>query len=227
MSLFCLVHGSAQGPAGWELLVAELEARGHGCICVDLPTDRPEASASDYAGLIGAAIPDSERSVVVAHSASGLFLPLVPDYAQVGRLVYLAAVLPLPGESFRSQVQKDPAAYRPDFLRLKPPIDAATAQHYLFHDCPPDVIPWALSTVRMMYAKQAIVEETPLKKWPRTPASYISCSDDRTINPDWWEAAARERLHTEPIRITAGHAPYVSRPKELADTLDSLSISST
>ena len=27
MSLFCLVHGSAQGPSGWDLLVPELNKR--------------------------------------------------------------------------------------------------------------------------------------------------------------------------------------------------------
>jgi pimeloyl-ACP methyl ester carboxylesterase len=151
-----------------------------------------------------------------------LFLPLVSDHVQVGRLVYLAAVIPLPSESFLSQVQKDPETYRPDFLRVKPPIDNITAQHYLFHDCSPDVIPWALSTLRMMYAKQAIIEECPLEKWPSVPSSYISCSEDRTINPDWWETAARERLKTDPIRIKAGHAPYVSHPEALAEILGAM-----
>jgi pimeloyl-ACP methyl ester carboxylesterase len=222
MSVFCLVHGSAQGPAGWNLLVAELQERGHRCISVDLPTDRPDASATEYAALIGAAIDDADRPIVVAHSASGLFLPLVPDYAQVARLVYLAAVIPVPGESFLSQVQKDPSMYRPDFRQVRPPIGAAVAQHYLFHDCAPEVIPWAVSTLRIMYAKQALIEKSPLKKWPQLPSSYISCTEDRTINPVWWEAAARERLHIDPIQMKAGHAPNVSRPGELAEALGSL-----
>jgi pimeloyl-ACP methyl ester carboxylesterase len=222
VSIFCLVHGSAQGPTGWQLLVSELQRRGHYCVCVDLPTDRPNASATEYAALIGAAIAEADEPIVVAHSASGLFLPLVPEYAQVATLVYLAAVIPLPGIRFLSQVQNDPAAYRPDFLQVRPPIDAAVAQHYLFHDCLPDVVPWAVSTLRMMYAKQAILEPSPLQKWPQAPSSYISCSEDRTINPDWWAAAARERLYTNLIRMEAGHAPFVSRPAELAEILTSV-----
>ncbi len=223
MSNFCLVHGSAQSPKGWDLLVAELQAHGHRCICVDLSTDRPEASATEYAAAIGTAMNGLDKPIVVAHSASGLFLPLVPDYASVARLVYLAAVIPLPSESFVSQIQKDPAAYRPDFLRLRPPIDSTVARQYLFHDCTPEIVPWAISTLRMMYAKQAISEKSPLAKWPQVPSSYISCTEDRTINPDWWEAAARERLQIDPICMKAGHAPFISRPKELADTLASLS----
>jgi hypothetical protein len=55
-------------------------------------------------------------------------------------------------------------------------------------------------------------------------SSYISCSEDRTINPVWWEKAARERLHVEPIQIKAGHAPHVSQPIQLASILDSLTV---
>lgn len=132
MSTFCLVHGSAQSPSGWDLLVTELEARKQSCICVDLPVNCPEASATHYAELIGAAANRVDVPIVVAHSASGLFLPLVPDYARVARLVYLAAVIPLPGESFASQVQRESAMYRPDFLRLRPPIEAAVAERTSF-----------------------------------------------------------------------------------------------
>jgi Alpha/beta hydrolase family len=81
MSVFCLVHGSGQGPKGWDLLVVELDARGHHCVCVDLPTDQPAASATVYAGVIAKALENVDEPIVVAHSVSGLFLPLVPSYA--------------------------------------------------------------------------------------------------------------------------------------------------
>src|SRR5258708_2713250 len=111
MSVFCLVHGSTQSPKGCDLLIQELTLRGHACICVDLPADQPEASATVYAQVIGAALRDVESPTVIAHSASGLFLPLVPDYARVARLVYLAAVIPQPGDSFLSQFKKSPDVY--------------------------------------------------------------------------------------------------------------------
>jgi pimeloyl-ACP methyl ester carboxylesterase len=222
MSIFCLVHGSTQGPRGWELLVSELKARGHDCICVDLPTDQPDSSATAYARAIGKALEKSKSPIVVAHSASGLFLPLVPEYATVSRLVYLAAVLPMPGESFLSQFQRDQEMYRPDFVGKDPTKDEALACQYLFHDCPPNVSQWALSTLRLMFAKEAIVERSPLARWPDVPSSYISCSEDRALNPDWWGTAARERLRADPIRIEAGHAPHVTRPATLATILDSL-----
>lgn len=222
MSVFCLVHGSTQSPRGWELLVREMKTRGHECICVDLPTDQPDASAIAYAKAIGDAIRGVETPIVVAHSASGMFLPLVPDYARVGGLVYLAAVIPQPGQSFLAQYRAAPGIYKAGFAGKDPTKDASLALHYLFHDCSPEVAQWALSTLRPMFAKQALIEETPLKEWPDVPVCYISCTKERVLEPSWWEVAASERLRTSPIRIDAGHAPHVSRPVELAEILGSL-----
>src|SRR5665213_118499 len=221
MSTFCLVHGSAQGPNGWDRLVPELEALGHRCVCVDLPTDQPEMGAAGYAGVIARALAQVVEPIVVAHSVSGLFLPLVPQYTRVAGLVYLAAVIPQPGESFVSQYKKDPQMYRPDFVGKDPTVDESLALQYMFHDCPPDLARWGLTTVRLMYAKQALVDACPLAVLPDTPSVYISCRQDRTINPDWWEAAVVERLHVEPIRIDAGHFPHVSKASLLASLLDS------
>jgi pimeloyl-ACP methyl ester carboxylesterase len=94
----------------------------------------------------------------------------------------------------------------------------------LFHDCTSEVAQWALSTLRLMNARRGLAEECPLRKWPNVSSTYISCTEDRTINPVWWEKAARERLRTEPIQIKAGHAPHVSQPVELAAILDLLPV---
>lgn len=62
---------------------------------MDLPPDRPDASAAGYAEIIASKLPHSSAEwIVVAHSASGLFLPLVAEHRQVARLVFLAAVIP-------------------------------------------------------------------------------------------------------------------------------------
>jgi pimeloyl-ACP methyl ester carboxylesterase len=219
VSLFCLVHGSTQSPAGWKLLVSEMESRGHRCVCVDLPVNEPDASANRYADVIGDAVGAMESAIVVAHSAGGLFLPLVAGRVKVARLVYLASVIPEIGKSFIEQFKSAPEMYCPGFVGKDPTKDSELARHFLFHDCDADVADWAVSTLRLMFAKQAAIEITPLLAWPDVPVSYISCSEDRTINPVWWENTARERLGVEPIRIRAGHAPYVSRPGELAEIL--------
>lgn len=219
MSFFCLVHGSTQNSDAWGLLVSELEQRGHKTLCVTLPADEPAASATRYAEVIGESLKDSYNAVVVAHSASGLFLPLVPNYAFVSRLVFLAAVIPQVGKSFLEQYQASPEMLCPDWVGKDPTRDDAVAMQFLFHDCSPDVARWALTTRRLMNAQRALTEVCPLGRWPTVPSSYILCLEDRTLSPQWWRRVAQERLGQAPVELPAGHCPHVSRPTELADVL--------
>jgi Alpha/beta hydrolase family len=223
MSLFCLVHGSTQNAACWDLLIPKLERRGHDVVRMNLPTDEPEASAARYAEVIAASIPlDCDDAIVVAHSASGLFLPLVPQRRLVRRLVFLAAVIPQIGKSLRDQVNEDKNMFNPEWLGKDPTKDDELARKFLFHDCSPEMTNWALSTMNLMFARQAILEICPLSIWPAVSSSYILSLDDKAIQPEWSRRAARERLGVDPIELPGGHCPYVSRPSDLADVLSAL-----
>jgi pimeloyl-ACP methyl ester carboxylesterase len=223
MSLFCLVHGSAQNASGWDLLVAELELRGHEVARMNLPTGEPEASATRYAEVIAQAIPAGrDDAIVVAHSASGMFLPLVPDRRRVQRLVFLAAIVPQVGTSLREQALTDKRMFNPDWLGKNPTTDEETARQFLFHDCSEEATRWALGTLSLMYARQAILETCPLQVWPDIPSAYIVCAEDRTIRPEWSRRVAKERLGVSAIELPGGHCPFVSRPRELAACLAAL-----
>lgn len=223
MSLFCLVHGSAQGPSGWKLLVAELEGRGHRTVCVDLPINEPEAGAGRYAQMVAEALSQSkEPAIVVATSASGMFLPLVPEYGRVARLVYLAAVIPEPGRSVLQRFQAEPQMFNPEWIGKDPTRDPAVARQFLFHDCERDVAEWALTTMRLMYARAAMAEPCPLPRLPDVQSTYILCREDRTVNPDWWRKEAERLVGFPPLELPGGHCPHVSRPAELAVLLSSL-----
>lgn len=223
MSLFCLLHGSTQNASCWDLLIPELEQRGNDTVRMNLPTNEPGATATRYADVIADAIPaDRGDTVVVAHSASGLFLPLVPGKGRIRRLVFLAAVIPQPGKNLLDQVNDDPQMFNPEWIGEDPTKDEQVAQRFLFHDCSPEVSKWALSTMSLMYARQAFVETYPMGYWPAVPSSYILCLDDRTIQPEWSRRAARERLGADPIELPGGHCPHISRPGELAEVLGAL-----
>jgi pimeloyl-ACP methyl ester carboxylesterase len=223
VSLFCLVHGSAQGPSGWNRLVPELESRGHQTICVDLPVNEPQAGAARYAQVIAEALARSKQAaIVVATSASGMFLPLVPEYGLVTHLVYLAAVIPEPGKSFVQRFRDHPEMFNPAWIGKDPTKDLSVAKKFLYHDCEPAVAEWALKTVRLMYARAAMTEPCPLQRLPDVPSSYIVCREDRTVNPDWWRKEAERLLPVPPLELPGGHCPHVSRPAELATLLSRL-----
>jgi pimeloyl-ACP methyl ester carboxylesterase len=225
MSIFCLVNGSTQNPLCWKLLVPELEKHGHQIITPSLPVDEPAASGTRYAEVIAQALEDASDDVVlVGHSASGMFIPLVPSLRPVRRLVYLAALIPKPGASIRNQLADEPDMLNPEWVATcragnDPSTNDEVAIEFLFHDCQPEAINLGLATRMRMYAEGAMAEVFPLEALPAVSSSYIVCSEDRTISPDWSRRTARERLGVEDIELPGGHCPYLSRPLQLADVL--------
>lgn len=223
MTLFCLVHGSTQSPSGWARLVPELEKLRHRVVCADLPTDEPDASATRYAQAVADLLRgNNQPAIAVAHSVSGIFLPLLPSYGSLSRMVFLAAFVPEIGKSPMEQLQANPEMFWTDWIGKDPTKDDAVAMQYLFHDCDPKTAAWALTTRRLMLARRALTEVCVLNRWPDVPVSYILCREDRTLRPDYWRKQARSQLNTEPIELAGGHCPHVSRPGELADLLSEI-----
>jgi pimeloyl-ACP methyl ester carboxylesterase len=223
MATFCLVHGSTQSAAGWDRLVSELGRRGHRTIVPTLPANEPDASATRYADLILEVLPDVADVIVVAHSASGLFLPVVASDARIRQIVFLAAVIPKIGGSLIDQLQAEPEMMNPEWVGKDPTASDEIALHFLFHDCTPDTAQWALTTRRLMYARRAYTEICPAERWPDVRSAYIVCVDDRTVTPAWARSAARQRLGVAPVELPGGHCPHVSRPAQLAEALLAIS----
>jgi hypothetical protein len=76
MALFCLVHGSTQGPAGWDLLVAELQKLGHDTVRPDLSTGEPEASDGSLRGCNRGQLAFKTRQLMYSHQAMVEVCPL-------------------------------------------------------------------------------------------------------------------------------------------------------
>jgi pimeloyl-ACP methyl ester carboxylesterase len=225
-----LVHGAFHGPWCWDRLTPVLERLGHAVVAVDLPISDTSACASEYADTaVHSFAPEwDEPPVVVAHSLAGLVAPIVASRRPVARLIFLAAILPIPGMSADAQRASEPwATYRPTTLEYTDlgedtlSVGPNTATELFFHDVAPDVAAWAVEHLRPQCTR--ILEEvTPLEAWPSVPASYIVCRDDRAVDADWGRAAARERLGVEAVELGGGHSPFLSRPVELGQVIDAL-----
>jgi pimeloyl-ACP methyl ester carboxylesterase len=116
------------------------------------------------------------------------------------------------------QFQEDPLMFNPEWIG-KDPRDDSVAERFLFHDCPPDILVWALATRRVFVVEGAIKQVYPLQAWPNTDSTYIVCSEDRTISPEWSRRVASERPGVQAIELPGGHCPHVSRPQTLAEVL--------
>lgn len=95
---FVLIPGAACGSWHWHLLAAELWARGHEVVSVDLPCEDDAAGLEEYADAVVAAVAGRRRLTLVAHSFAGFTAPLVCARVPVDLLVLVAAMVPLPGE---------------------------------------------------------------------------------------------------------------------------------
>lgn len=224
-----LVHGAYHGAWCWDLVVPELERRGHRAVAVDLPITDPTAGAAAYADVVAAAVQPGSEPVVVGHSMGGLVIPLVAERLPVRRLVFLAAMLPRPGASIADRRKLEPidgivplttaewTAHGDDVWMVGP----NTAAELFFHDVPPDAAARAVERLRPQ-SYRFMNEPSPLAAWPEVASDYIVCRDDRAVNPAWGRSAARERLGVEAVELDGGHSPFLTRPAALADLIDTL-----
>jgi pimeloyl-ACP methyl ester carboxylesterase len=224
---FVLIHGAYHGAWCWDLLRPELERLGHEVIAPDLPCEDPRAGAAAYATTVIDAVPPSPAStVIVGHSLGGLTAPIVASRIATHRLVFLCALLPLPGSSFDGQGLDIESGFRPSASPIEQPDGSAKwpeqgAIEEYYHDCDPGVARWAAQRLRAQHWR-ITEEQTPLLRWPDVPSSYVLARDDRGVAPRYSRHVARERLLVEPIEIDGGHSPFLSRPAELAAILSAL-----
>jgi alpha-beta hydrolase superfamily lysophospholipase len=226
MTIFCLVHGAWHGAWCWQRLMPELEGAGHQVIAIELPSDRPGTTCSDYAELISEELDAAGDDVVlVGHSIAGLTIPLVAQARPLQRLVYLAALIPRPGSSMTEQFERGEEAIIFEGGRelnedetLSRWIDRDAAIAAMYHDAPEEQAERAWSQLRPQ-SRAAQDEVCPLATMPEVATAYIVCRDDRMASTEWGRRTAEGRLGAEVVEIAGGHSPFLSRPRELAEVL--------
>jgi len=217
MTDFVLIHSTGQGAAGWGRLVRALAGRGWTAHPVELPSD-PDLAAADYAKLIRRQVEPIAAPIVLAHSGSGPLLPGAARELDARHQIWLAAWVPHPEASFIEDARGHAhEAFDPDWIGKDPIADDAVAARFLYHDCDPATLEWALGT-RRPFLPRAVYDER-ISLATEIPSSYVLATEDRTIRPDWQRRMASERLGVDPIPIASGHCPNVSQPDRLAEVL--------
>jgi pimeloyl-ACP methyl ester carboxylesterase len=228
MTTFALVHGAWHGSWCWHRLIPELEDRGHGVIAVDLPSDDPAATFDDYADVVAGELEahGEDDVVVVGHSLAGLTIPLVAVRQRVRRLIYLCALVPMPGLSFMDQFASEDmldlgyaaGLGEPDAKGRHSWADEGLARRFLYGDCDSEAADHAVARLRPQ-AQSPYARPCSLDAFPDTPSTYVVCSEDRLVKPDWSRNVARERLNADLVELPGSHSPFLSRPADLANVL--------
>jgi pimeloyl-ACP methyl ester carboxylesterase len=209
VATFALIHGGGGSAWDWHLVVPELRRRGHDAVAVDLPCENESAGWKEYGDVVVESIDDGRPVVVVGHSLGGFTAPLVCDRIEVAALVFVAGMVPAPGELFADwwrNVGYEESGYEGD-------------DEVFYHD-----VPDALADEAKLRARdensRALREPWPLDAWPDVTTSYLLCRDDRMFTAPWARRHARERLGIEADEMDGGHYISLSHPRELAERLD-------
>ena len=224
-----LVHGAWGGAWIWRRVLGPLRAAGHEVHAVTLTGDGDRAHLrhpaislqthiDDVRGLIDAE--ELGDIVLVGHSYAGMVITGVADallaegHSRLRHLVYVDAMVPLPGEGWG-------AGHPPHIVEAR--LAAARANGQALP--PPDPDGFGLSSEDRSWLRRRHVPHpfgmyrVPLHfdgaRWAAVPRTFIDCPTPAYPTID----AMRQRVREQPgwtIRtIATGHFPMVSTPDEL------------
>ena len=219
MATFVLIPGAGGVAWYWHRVVPLLKGAQHDAIAVDLPGDDERAGLSAYADHVVKAIGNRENAVLVAQSLGGFTAPLVCPRVRVRMLVFVNAMIPLPGETAGdwwdntgSTAARTEAARQGGYSET---FDLAT---YFLHDVPPEIIAQGEAHERSE-ADAVFTEPCHFDGWPEVPIHAIAGRDDRFFPLEFQRRVVKERLQAKVDVLPGGHLIALSNPRGVADQL--------
>jgi pimeloyl-ACP methyl ester carboxylesterase len=219
MATFILIPGAGGVAWYWHRVTPLLKAAGHDAIAVDLPGDDPKAGFKTYADLVAAEIGDRRDIVLVAQSMGGFIAPLVCERAHIDQLVFVNAMIPLPGERFGDWGKATGSAQaRLEAARKGGWSEAFTEEVYYLQDVPPEITKEGAKHEREQ-TETIFNDTTQFTAWPDIPIHVVAGANDRLFPVDFQRRVARERLDVEADVLTGGHLIALANPRALAEQL--------
>jgi Alpha/beta hydrolase family len=219
VSTFTLIPGAGGAAWYWHQVVPLLRDAGHEAIAVDLPGDDESAGLPEYTRLVTEAIGDRGNVVLVAQSLGGFTAPLVAAEIPVRSLVFVNAMIPVPGETAGAWwdntgwAQAREAAARDRGYPVE--FDLAT---YFLHDVRPDVAA-AGEPHQRPEAGAVFGSVCAFKGWPPVPIRGAAGADDRFFPAGFQRTVARDRLGLDLDVLPGGHLIALAQPAALAKYL--------
>lgn len=233
MSTYVLVHGAWGGGWIWRRVIGPLRAAGHEVHAVTLTGDGERAHlrhagiglqthVDDVLGLIDAE--ELADVVLVGHSYGGMVITGAADAltargpGRIKRLVYVDAMVPLPGEGWG-------AGHPPDIVAAR--LAAAAAHDNALP--PPNPADFGLAgadrdwLLRRQVPHPFGMYRVPLHfdgaRWTALPRCFVDCTRPAYPTIDAMRRRVREQPGWLVAELPTGHCPMVSMPEALAALL--------
>jgi pimeloyl-ACP methyl ester carboxylesterase len=220
-----LVHSAWERASSWNLVAAQLRARGYPVIAPDIPL---RTLAGDAAVIADVLRHVAGPVVLVGHSYGGVVISNAAAGApNVTALVYIAGYAPEPGESTFALDARSPGPLIAASLRPVPSIggglgldlyvDPLLYRFVLAQDVPPPTTAAMAATQRPL-TLAALTEPSGAAAWKAIPSWYMVAHDDRSLAPATERfMAARAKATT--VEIASSHAAQVSHPDAVTDLI--------
>src|SRR6476660_1740836 len=214
-----LVHGGFVDGSGWQPIYKILTGEGFNVRIVQNPT----LTLADDVAVTKRAIAAADGAVIlVGHSYGGVVISEAGTDPKVKGLVYVAAFAPDQGESVSSLIANPaPGAPVPPIL---PPqdgflfLDRAKFAASFAADVEPELasfmadsqVPWGVEALSGVVTQPA---------WKTKPSFYLVATEDKMIPPPAQRAMAG-RAKAQVTEVPGSHAVYVSKPAEIAESIE-------
>ncbi|SEL80209.1 Alpha/beta hydrolase family protein [Roseateles sp. YR242] len=223
-----LVHGAWGGAWVWQRVLAPLRAAGHRVFTVSLSGTGERAHQPQDGITLQTHIDDVlavidceelQRVVLVGHSYSGMVITGVADQRRdrIAQLVYLDAVVPLPGECWSSGHTEETQAQRRAMIREHGHLPPSPPQGMGLNEAD---FAWV---ERRQRPQPGGVYDSPLQfdaqAWATLPRCFIDCNRPALLTI----AASRKRVREQAgwvlHEIPTGHDGMISAAPALLDIL--------
>jgi pimeloyl-ACP methyl ester carboxylesterase len=226
-----LIHGAWHGAWCWDHVVALLEGADVPAIAVDLPghgaSAEPLGDLYTHTAFVRALLEQIDGPIVLCgHSYGGAVISeAAAGVDGVRHLVYLCALVPDVGETLgtvmadtvtpeqgRSELGSAMQVHDDGTMTL----DVEASVPVFYADCSDADVDAAR---KQLGAHSAAGFGQPLRAaaWHDTPSTYIVCTEDRAINPEFQRAMGART--TSSVEWATSHSPFFSRPDLVADLL--------
>jgi pimeloyl-ACP methyl ester carboxylesterase len=208
-----LVHGAFVDGSGWRAVYDILTGNGYHVAVVQLPCVSLSGDADATRRIVDA---QDGPVVLVGHSYGGAVITEAGTNEKTTALVYIAAFVPVEGESVNtlggnpdapgSPIVSAPGGFLVQDRTSFPSsfgADLPAAEAAFMADAQ---VPWGVDAMAGPVTEPA---------WRGKPSWYLIATEDRMIPPSAQRAMAH-RANAVTVEVAASHAVYISQPHAVA-----------
>ncbi|MFA6083477.1 alpha/beta fold hydrolase [Mucilaginibacter sp.] len=228
-----IIPGAWQGPSAWQSVKANLEASGQKVILIQLAghdkdtTDPSTITMDVYRDQVVAAINGvSGKVILVGHSLGGMIASAVAEKvpAKIDRLIYVAAYVPVSGQSLLDLAQTDAQSLLGPNISSPTPYTLDVTHNLITNIFIQDGTTAEQSLVLNNYKVEPAIPFTQAvtltaANYGIVNKFYIHTTLDHAISPDLQNRMVTAAGIKKTYSLTASHSPFLSKPDSLSTLL--------